>query len=133
MNWLSYQKKNPNLIAINMSDFPVAIKPAIRAITESGSGLNPQQEGTMIYVSVPKLTREHRENLAKNAKSLYMKAKEEIKLIQNSFVKDAKDKTDLSKDLVFNASNQIMAMAEQCSSNLEKMMKDKQKELLGDS
>lgn len=126
-------KKNPNLIAINMTDFPEGLKPTIQAIIDSGACLNPQQEGTMIYVSVPKLTREHRENLAKNAKSLFVKAKDVVRSIQNSFVKEAKGRAELSEDLVFNAVNQIMAIAEHCSSDLEKIMKTKQKELLGDS
>ncbi|XP_035228834.1 ribosome-recycling factor, mitochondrial-like [Stegodyphus dumicola] len=126
-------KKNPNLIAINMSDFPEGLKPAIQAITDSGSGMNPQQEGTMIYLSIPKLSREHRENLAKNAKALAVKAKEEVRSIQNQYVKEAKNKTDLSEDLIFNATHQIMAVAEKCTTELEKIMKLKQKELLGES
>ncbi|PRD37708.1 UNVERIFIED_CONTAM: Ribosome-recycling factor [Trichonephila clavipes] len=126
-------KKNPNLIAINMSDFPEALKPAIQAIIDSGSGMNPQQEGTMIYLTIPKLTREHREKLAKNAKTIFMKAKEEIRDVQNYFMKDAKRKTDLSEDLIFSASNQIKLLADQASAELEKILKIKQKELLGGS
>lgn len=126
-------KKNPNHIAINMSDFPEGLKPAIQAILDSGSGFNPQQEGTMIYVSVPKMTREHREKLAKIAKVVFTKSKDTVRLIQNSFVKDAKEKTGLSEDLVFSATSQIMVMAEQCVAELEKIMKIKQKELVGDT
>ncbi|XP_054711314.1 ribosome-recycling factor, mitochondrial-like [Uloborus diversus] len=126
-------KKNQNLIAINLSDFPEALKPAMQAILETGSGLNPQQEGTMIYVSIPKLTREHRETLAKNARTLFVKAKDDIRAVQNQYMKEAKRKTDLSEDLVFATVNQIMAIAEQCNGELEKLMKTKQKELLGDS
>ncbi|GFS29618.1 ribosome-recycling factor, mitochondrial [Nephila pilipes] len=126
-------KKGQNLIAINMSDFPEALKPAIQAIIDSGSGMNPQQEGTMIYLSIPKLTREHRENLAKNAKTVFMRAKEEIRDVQNYFMKDAKRKTDLSEDLIFSVSNHIKLLADQTSAELEKILKIKQKELLGES
>ncbi|KAG8195509.1 hypothetical protein JTE90_019498, partial [Oedothorax gibbosus] len=126
-------KKNPNLIAINMTDFPEALKPTIQAIIDSGGDMNPQQEGTMIYLSVPKVTREHREKLSKNAKVLFTKAKDGIREIQNSFVKEAKRKTDLSEDLVHSATHQIMSMAEQTTAELEKILKVKQKELLGDN
>ncbi|GFR00012.1 ribosome-recycling factor, mitochondrial [Trichonephila clavata] len=126
-------KKNPNLIAINMSDFPEALKPAIQAIIDSGSGMNPQQEGTMIYLTVPKLTREHREKLAKNAKAVFIKAKEDIRDVQNYFMKDVKQKTDLSEDLIFSTSNHIKLLADQASVELEKILKIKQKELLGES
>lgn len=126
-------KKNPSLIAINMAGFPEGLKPVLQAINESGMGINPQQEGTMLYLPVPKITREHRENMAKNAKSLFVKAKEEVRHIQNYYVKEAKNKTDLSEDLVHSAVSQIMGIAEQCVISMEKVMKLKQQELLGES
>ncbi|XP_015917441.3 ribosome-recycling factor, mitochondrial [Parasteatoda tepidariorum] len=126
-------RKNQNLIAINLIDFPEALKPAIQSIIDSGIGINPQQDGTMIYLTIPKMTREHREHMAKSAKSMFMKAKDEIRSIQNYFVKEAKGKTDLSEDLIFNASNMIQNVAELNVAELEKVLKIKQKELLGET
>lgn len=47
-------RKNPKLIVINMGVFPQAIPAALEAISKSGMNLNPQQEGTTLYVPVPK-------------------------------------------------------------------------------
>jgi hypothetical protein len=49
--------RNPGLIAINFSDSPGAIKPAKDALQSMGDHMNIQQDGIMMYVPVPKITR----------------------------------------------------------------------------
>lgn len=123
-------RKNPNLVTIDMSGFPEGLKPVLRAIAESGMGVNPQQEGTTIYLPLPKITREHRERLAKSAKTLCTKCKDDIRAVQNKYIREAKKQTELSEDLVYNSQQQIMYMASECSEEAEKLLKVKQEELL---
>lgn len=47
-------RKNPKTIVLNMSVFPQAIPAALKAIQKSGMNLNPQQDGTTVYIPVPK-------------------------------------------------------------------------------
>jgi ribosome recycling factor len=47
-------RKNPQLAVLNLVSLPDAIQPVLLAIRESGMNLNPQQEGTTIYVPLPK-------------------------------------------------------------------------------
>lgn len=47
-------RKNPKVIAINMAAFPQALPATMKALTESGMNLNPQQDGTTLFVPVPK-------------------------------------------------------------------------------
>lgn len=47
-------RKNPTMTVVNMSVFPQAIPAAIKAIQKSGMNLNPQQDGTTLYIPVPK-------------------------------------------------------------------------------
>jgi len=47
-------RKNPKTIVINMASFPQAIPSAIQAINKSGMNLNPQQDGTTLFVPIPK-------------------------------------------------------------------------------
>lgn len=47
-------RKNPKTIVINMSVFPQMIPEVLKAIAKSGMNLNPQQEGTTLYIPVPK-------------------------------------------------------------------------------
>ncbi|ODN04225.1 Multiple inositol polyphosphate phosphatase 1 [Orchesella cincta] len=47
-------RKNPQLAILNLVSLPDAIQPVLKAIQESGMNLSPQQEGTTIYVPLPK-------------------------------------------------------------------------------
>jgi ribosome recycling factor len=44
----------PTTIVINMASFPQAIQSAIQAINKSGMNLNPQQDGTTLFIPIPK-------------------------------------------------------------------------------
>ncbi|XP_023232722.1 ribosome-recycling factor, mitochondrial-like [Centruroides sculpturatus] len=125
-------RKGLHLVVLNLTSFPEGLKPTLQAIQESGMNLSPQQDGTVIFVPLPKITREHRENLAKNAKVLLNQAKDELKAIHNKFIKEAKKQTDLSEDLVFNCQQQIKLMIQNTVEEGEKIMISKQKELLAE-
>lgn len=60
--------KNSQLVMINFANAPTAIQDAKLALQMSALNVNPQQEGIILYVPVPKMTRERREQLAKDAK-----------------------------------------------------------------
>lgn len=47
-------RKNTKTIVINMALFPQAIPAALKAMEKSGMNLNPQQDGTTLYVPIPK-------------------------------------------------------------------------------
>ncbi|VDM54440.1 unnamed protein product [Angiostrongylus costaricensis] len=60
--------KSPVMVMINFADNPTAIKWAKLAIQKSHLSVTPQQEGVVLYVPVPRMTRERREQLAHEAK-----------------------------------------------------------------
>jgi ribosome recycling factor len=47
-------RKNPQLAVLNLASLPDACQPVLKAIQDCGMNLNPQQEGTTIYVPLPK-------------------------------------------------------------------------------
>ena len=59
----------------------------VNTLRSSTLGLNPQQEGTRIIVALPKVTREHRESVAKSAKAKFMETKDELRNLQNKYLK----------------------------------------------
>lgn len=129
-------KKANNLIVLNLASLPEAIKAVLEAINSSGMNVNPQQEGTKIYIQLPRMTHEHREILAKNAKTLFLKAKEELTKIQNEHVKKASSKkgtSGFSDDLIFNSTENIRFAARKAMSDCELLCQQKTKELLGDN
>lgn len=46
-------QKSPQLMIVNMTDFPESTAAAVKAIRESGMNLNPEVDGTMIRVPIP--------------------------------------------------------------------------------
>lgn len=125
-------QKNPQLMMINLAATPQYISCVKVAILESGINVNPQQEGTTLYIPVPKITREHREGLAKNAKNLCEKTKEKLRHIQNNFARDLKKtKDEHSEDLVFSVHETVLVTTKKYMDEAEAIMNAKQSELLG--
>ncbi|XP_008288349.1 ribosome-recycling factor, mitochondrial [Stegastes partitus] len=124
--------KSPQLIMVNMSGFPEATAAATRALKECSMNLNPEADGTIIKVPVPKVTREHRENLAKLAKQLSNKAKDSLRKVRANAVTQAKRaKEGHSEDTVRLVEKQIQQMSDDMAVDIDKQLAAKTKELLG--
>ncbi|KAJ0175922.1 hypothetical protein K1T71_008096 [Dendrolimus kikuchii] len=124
-------RKNPKTIVINFSSFPQVIPDALKAIQSSGLNLNPQQDGTTLFVPVPKVTKEHREALAKNAKAMYIKCRDAIKEVQNDYIKKVKRQTGVSEDTIFSVIQQINMMGEQFQNEAKGIFETKHNDLVG--
>ncbi|XP_060869007.1 ribosome-recycling factor, mitochondrial [Metopolophium dirhodum] len=126
-------RKNPKTIILNMTSFPQAIPAVLESLKASGMNLNPQQDKTSIFIPIPKVTKEHRENLSKGAKALFVKTKDSIKELQNKNIKVLKDNDALATDLVHTLQDQITALADKYVLEAQRIMEEKQSELKGDS
>jgi len=124
-------KKGQQLLVVNVSSFPTAVTDVVKAINESGMGLNPQQDGTKVFIQIPKVTKEHREQLAKNAKLMFQKFKDHTRDVQNKYIREVKKKEkEVSADLAYSVQQQIQSYNEQITHDGENIMLAKQKELL---
>ncbi|GJQ71486.1 hypothetical protein Trydic_g11203 [Trypoxylus dichotomus] len=123
-------RKNPTMTIVNMSVFPQAIPAVIKAMQKSGMNLNPQQDGTTLYIPIPKVTKEHRENLAKSAKQLFIKCRDNIKDAQNKQIKGLKKKQSISEDIVKQTEQQIIALADFYINEAQTIYNSKCNELL---
>lgn len=123
-------RKGTKRIVVDMIAFPELIPAALQAISKSGLYLNPQQDGTTLFITVPQMTREHREGMAKNAKALYIKYRDQIKNIQNEFLRKVKDNNSITQDDNHAAQAQVIEIANKSLVNAEQIFEKKQKELL---
>ncbi|NXL42130.1 RRFM protein, partial [Podilymbus podiceps] len=125
-------QKSPQLILVNMTNFPESTAAAMKAIRESGMNLNPEIDGTVIRVPVPKVTREHRESLAKLAKQSTNKSKEALRKVRNKSISQVKKfKNKVSEDTIWMLEKQIQQMADSAAAEMDKLLAAKTKELLG--
>ncbi|XP_076227762.1 mitochondrial ribosome recycling factor 1 isoform X2 [Nomia melanderi] len=102
-------------------------------LLKSNMNLNPQQEGTVLYLPIPKVTKEHREKLAKTAKAYFMKSKDKFTDVRNKYIKKVKGKENASSELIFRVETYISNLSREYISNAEKLLEAKQKELRGES
>ena len=124
-------QKSPHLLIINMAATPQYLVQVKAAIASSGLNVNVQQDGTTLFVPIPRITREHRESLAKNAKTLSDKAKERLRNIQNNFARDLKKrKDDFSQDLIFSTNETILTTTRRYVEKVEEILQAKRHELL---
>lgn len=126
-------RKDPKTVVINMINFPQTIPDVLTAIRKSGMNLNPQQDGTTLFIPVPKVTKEHREQLAKNAKSLFIKCRDNIKDVQNKAIKKLKNQAKIPEDDLHNCQLQISSMADGIVNQAQVLLDTKQNELIGKS
>lgn len=95
--------KNSNLIVINLSTMPEALKPVMSAIEELGS-LNPQAEVNNIFVPIPRITREYRESMVAKARQSASNSKDKIRGLFSEFASSAREckSKGVSTDLIHN-------------------------------
>ena len=131
----SISKKDPKRIVLDCSSFPQSTKTVLSAISNSGMNLNPQQEGTRIYVPIAKVTKEYRERLAKGARDKCAEAKEGMKKMQSKPIGRLGDLElkceSVKKDHLHAVKDIVMAMTKHFEAEADVIMLSKQKELMG--
>lgn len=124
-------QKSPQMFMIDMTRHAQYIPNVLEAIQKSGLNVNPQQDGTTLFLPTPKVTREHREELAKNAKKLadqiVVKMREAYSKAHRNLKKQEKS---LSRDLVMDLDTNLKHRLDGYISQVEKIRAEKQKDLL---
>ena len=124
-------QKGPQSIIIDMSISPTLI-PIVKTALTNSMGINAQQDGTTLFVNLPKVTKEHREALAKTAKGLCTTTKTKLRDVQNKFIHDVKKKKDHhSEDLIFGVQAAIQDQSKEYSNKADQLLAAKVKELTG--
>ncbi|CAG5133140.1 unnamed protein product [Candidula unifasciata] len=125
-------QKSAQMLAINMTPSPQYITHVKTALEESGLNINPQQDGTSLFIALPKITKEHRENLAKNAKMLSEKSKKHLRDIYSKYSKQIRSsKEGHPADVVQAADDMVQDLMHDMIHKVEEMTAAKQQELLG--
>lgn len=99
---------SPNVISINFADNPAAIKAAKVALQSISA--NPQQEGITLFINLPRMTRERREQLVNNAKTkLFNDFKHAINEIYANYDRKATDRLK-TRDDALRTRNVLLSM-----------------------
>ncbi len=121
-----------NLVTIQVWDVNL-ITPIEKAIIESNLGINPQTDGQLIRLPVPKLSEERRKELAKVASQYAENSKIAIRNIRrdimDSLKKEEKNK-NISQDEMKKKSSEVQKITDEYVSKIDLITSNKQTEIL---
>ena len=121
-----------NTITIQVWDNSM-IKGIENSITESNLGLNPQTDGALIRLPIPKLSEERRKELTKIAAEYAENSKISIRNIRRDFIelkKKEKKESNLSEDDLKKFINDIQKITDMSISKIEKLLESKRNDIL---
>ncbi len=101
------QPKSSSLYVIDMISVPQYIPNIVEAVNKSNLSLNPQVDKTSVFLRVPAVTRDHRENLDKAAKQLYQNMLKKLREIYSVNIKKAENQLKISVDDVYAAKDTV--------------------------
>lgn len=104
-----------------------------KAIQASNIGINPQNNGEMLILSVPPLTEERRLDLVKQIKSEGENAKVSIRNARkeaNDTIKDLQNNSGLSEDMAHDAVAEIQEMTNNYTKKADDLVDAKEKDIM---
>ena len=122
----------PRTISIQVWD-KNNVKAVDTEIQKSNLGVNPQVDGQIVRIHIPQLTEERRKDLTKILKNLGEKSKVSIRNIRresNDSIKKLLKEKEISEDQSKEHESQIQKTTDDNISKIEKILADKEKEIL---
>jgi len=122
----------PRMVTLNIWDKGL-VKAAEKAIVDSGLGVNPQVDGTLIRLPIPELNEERRRELAKVAGKYGENARiavRNVRLDGMDAVKKAKADGDLSEDDQKLYSDEIQEMTDKYIARIDEALAAKEEEIM---
>lgn len=109
------------------------VKAVEKAIVESGLGLNPAADGTLVRVPIPPLTEERRLELAKVAKKYAEDARIAVRNIRRNAMDDLKKMEkdgDIPQDAFHGYSDEVQALTDKYVANIDDTLSNKEQEIV---
>jgi ribosome recycling factor len=121
----------PRLLTIQPWDKKM-LKEIERAIQKSELGINPNNDGTVIRLPMPELTKETREEYAKQAHKKGEEGKVNIRNIRrnaNDAIKKLEKNKEITEDEASNAADDIQKLTDKMIAEMEKVTKAKEADI----
>ncbi|MDC0977750.1 ribosome recycling factor [bacterium] len=100
-----------------------------KAISLSGLGLTPQDDGHIIRINLPELTAERREELDKVVKGMAEDARVAIRNIRRDAIDIVKKEGSLSEDQIHGEQNKVQKITDEYTEKIDSLLKNKEAEI----
>jgi ribosome recycling factor len=121
----------PRTITVQVWD-KAAVSAADRAIRESNLGLNPVVDGQLLRISIPELTKERRQDLAKLASKYAEGARVAVRNVRrdgNDLIKKLEKDSDMSKDDAHREQDNIQQLTDRYIKDIDQLLATKESEI----
>ena len=126
--WEAVNAPEPRMLSVQVWDASMC-KAVEKAIRDSGLGLNPMAEGSMIRVPVPELNEERRTELTKVAGKYAEAARISIRNVRRDGM-DAIKKADYPEDEQKRHEGDVQKLTDEIIAHVDKMLGDKEKDIM---
>lgn len=106
------------------------LKDIERAISMADLGLVPQNDGTLVRISIPSLTEDRRKELCKDASKMGEEAKIAVRNIRRDAMDAAKKDKELTEDLKKQAQEDIQKKTDEHVKKIDAIVSEKEKDIL---
>ena len=123
---------DPSTITIQVWDTSL-LKSIESSILDSGLGINPQIDGQIIRLPIPKLSEERREELTKLAAKYAENSKVVIRNLRRDFLdsqKNLKKNSELSEDDLKKITNDVQKLTDSSIDKIDEILKIKKEDIL---
>jgi ribosome recycling factor len=121
----------PRLIVIQPWD-QSSVPQIERAILKSQLGITPTNDGKLIRISIPSLTRERCEELRKVLHKIAEQGRVSIRTVRRDGIESLKkmeDSKEITEDARFKGQDEIQKLTDKYTKKIEELLEQKEKEL----
>ncbi|MFC4425683.1 ribosome recycling factor [Deinococcus navajonensis] len=108
-----------------------ALGPIEKAIRDSDLGLNPNNKGDTIFISLPMLTEERRKDLVKNAKNYSEDARIAVRNIRKHALDEVKKVEGIGDDEIKRGEAEVQKITDEFIARVDSTFHKKEQEILG--
>ncbi len=122
----------PRMLSVQVWD-KSNVKAVEKAIVESGLGLNPAVDGTLVRIPIPPLTEERRQELAKVAGKYSEEARIAVRNIRRHAldeIKKAEKDSDIAQDAARGFSDEVQSLTDKYIANVDEALANKEQEIM---
>lgn len=108
-----------------------ALNPIDKAIRDSDLGLNPNNKGDTIFISLPMLTEERRKDLVKNARNYAEEARVAVRSIRKQALDEVKKVEGVGDDDIKRGEAEVQKITDEYIARVDSTFHKKEQEILG--
>lgn len=119
----------PRMLSVQVWD-KANVKAVEKAIIDSGLGLNPAVDGTLVRIPIPPLTEERRQELVKVAGKYAEEAKIAVRNVRRGALDDLKKDESITQDAMHGYSDEIQELTDKYVAAIDETLARKEQEIM---